>query len=119
MKEYVLDAPLLESHVDTTARAERGRYEKRCNEFNEVSCLMMVSITHGLQKRFEDLPAYDMICELKNIFQKQAHVKWYRITMELFECKITKRASVSASVQKLMGLMEQLRKPVLKIINEM
>jgi hypothetical protein len=33
-KEHVLDAPLLESHVDTATRAERGRYEKRCNEFN-------------------------------------------------------------------------------------
>jgi hypothetical protein len=48
---------------------------KACNEFNEVSCLMLVSIIHGLQKRFEDQPAYDMIGELKNIFQEQAHVK--------------------------------------------
>jgi hypothetical protein len=30
---------------------------------------MLVSIIHGLQKRFEDQPAYGMIGELKNIFQ--------------------------------------------------
>jgi hypothetical protein len=48
----VLDAHLLESHVDTVARVERGRYEKRCNEFNEVSYLILVSITHDLQKAF-------------------------------------------------------------------
>jgi hypothetical protein len=48
----VLDAPLLESHIDIVTHAERGRYEKRCNEFNEISCLMLVSISHDLQKRF-------------------------------------------------------------------
>jgi hypothetical protein len=50
---------------------------------------MLVSMTHGLQKCFEDQPAYEMIGELKNIFQEQARVKWYRVAMELFECKMT------------------------------
>jgi hypothetical protein len=64
----VLDAPLLESYVDIAARAEWGRYEKRCNEFNEMSCLMLVFMTPDLQKCFEDWPVYDMIVQLKNMF---------------------------------------------------
>jgi hypothetical protein len=71
----VIDTPLLESHVDTATRVKRDRYEKRCNEFNEISCLIPVSITQGLQKRFEDQPAYDVIGELKNMFQEQARVE--------------------------------------------
>jgi gag-polypeptide of LTR copia-type len=51
-----------------------------------------------------------MIGKLKNMFQEQARVERYRVAMELFECKMTEEASVSAHVQKLMRLMEQLEK---------
>jgi gag-polypeptide of LTR copia-type len=67
-------------------------------------------MTLDLQKYFQDCPAYDMIDELKNMFQEQPHVEWYRVTMKLFECKMTEEASVNAHVQKLMDLMEQFRK---------
>jgi hypothetical protein len=57
-------------------------------------------MTPDPQKCFQDWPAYDMIGELKNMFQEQAHVERYRVAMELFECKMTEEASVSAHVQK-------------------
>jgi hypothetical protein len=63
-----------------------------------MSYLILVSMTHDLQKRFEDWPAYDMICEIKNIFREQARVERYRVMMKLFECKMTKGGSVSAHV---------------------
>jgi hypothetical protein len=69
-KELVLDAPLPDPPANTATHAERDRYEKKCDESNEVSCLMLVSMTPDLQKRFEDWPAYDMIGELKNMFQE-------------------------------------------------
>jgi gag-polypeptide of LTR copia-type len=96
--------------ADTTIRDERDRYEKKCDESNEVSCLMPVSMIFDLQKCFEDWPTYDMIGELKNMFQEQTRVERYRVAMKLFECKMTEEASVSSHVQKLMGLMEQLGK---------
>jgi hypothetical protein len=51
-----------------------------------------------------------MIGDLKNMCQEQACVERYRVAMELFECKMTEGASVSAHVQKLMGILEQLGK---------
>jgi gag-polypeptide of LTR copia-type len=51
-----------------------------------------------------------MIGELKNILQEQARIERYHVVMELFECKLTEGVSVSAHVQKLMGLMEQVGK---------
>jgi gag-polypeptide of LTR copia-type/GAG-pre-integrase domain/Zinc knuckle len=101
-KEHVLDTPLSDPPADTAM--------KKCDESNEVSCLMLVFITLDLQKSFEDWPAYDMIGDLKNMFQEKACVERYRIAIELFECKMTEGASVSAHVQKLMDLMEQLGK---------
>jgi hypothetical protein len=53
-KKHVLDAPLPDSPTDTATRAERDRYEKKYDESNEVSCLMLVSMTPDLQKCFED-----------------------------------------------------------------
>jgi hypothetical protein len=53
-KEYVLDAPLPDPPVDTATRAERDQYEKKCDESNEVSCLMLVSMTPDFQKCFQD-----------------------------------------------------------------
>jgi gag-polypeptide of LTR copia-type/GAG-pre-integrase domain len=106
----VLDAPLPDPPANTATRVERDRYEKKCDESNEVSCLMLVSMAPDLQKRFEDMSAYDMIGELKNMFQEQTRVERYHVAMEFFECKMNEGASVSAHVQKLMGLMEQLGK---------
>jgi gag-polypeptide of LTR copia-type len=61
-------------------------------------------------KEFWGLTPYDMIGELKNMYQEQALVEWHCVVMKLFECKMTEGASISARIQKLMGLMEQLGK---------
>jgi hypothetical protein len=53
-KEHVLDAPLLDPPVDTATCVEQDLYEKKCDESNEVSCIMLVSMIPDLQKRFED-----------------------------------------------------------------
>jgi gag-polypeptide of LTR copia-type len=100
---------LMKAHT-TTIQKKCLMLEKKCDESNEVSCLMLVSMAPDHQKRFENWPAYNMIGELKNMFQEQACVERYRVVMELFECKMTEGASVSAHVQKLMDLMEQLGK---------
>jgi hypothetical protein len=44
----VLDAPLPDPPTDTATCAERDQYEKKCDESNEVNCLMLVSMTPDL-----------------------------------------------------------------------
>jgi hypothetical protein len=70
----VLDAPYL-NHMLILLLVPSRRYEKRCNELNEMSCLMLVSMTPDLQKYFEDWSTYNMIGELKSMLQEQAHVE--------------------------------------------
>jgi hypothetical protein len=67
-KEHVIDVSLPELLADTATRAERDRYEKKCDESNEMSCFMLVSMTPDLQKCFDDWSAYDMIGKLNNMF---------------------------------------------------
>jgi hypothetical protein len=40
----VLDAPIPDPPADNATRAEREQYEKKCDESNEVSSLMLVSM---------------------------------------------------------------------------
>jgi hypothetical protein len=53
----VLDAPLPGPPAYTAICVERDRYEKKCDESNEVSYLILVSMTLDLQKCFADWPA--------------------------------------------------------------
>ncbi|GKA95551.1 reverse transcriptase domain-containing protein [Tanacetum coccineum] len=40
--------------------------------YNEVACLMLGSMTPELHRQFENYSPYDMLCELKSMFKKQA-----------------------------------------------
>jgi hypothetical protein len=44
----VLDVPVPEPPADIATRTERDQFEKKCDKSNEVSCLMLVSMTLDL-----------------------------------------------------------------------
>ncbi|GJW41522.1 zinc finger, CCHC-type containing protein [Tanacetum coccineum] len=56
-------------------------YTRRVAEQQEVACLMFVSMTPEIQKNLEDRTAFDILQELKTMFQQQAE-------QELFETRI-------------------------------
>ena len=109
-KDHILEQPLPEPPAETATRAEKNEYDKLVDLSNEVSCLMLVSMTPDLQRRMEDWTPCDMIQELKNLYEEQARVEHYRVAIELFSCKMAEGASVRAHVQKMIGLIEQLAK---------
>ncbi|GKF78917.1 hypothetical protein Tco_0234485, partial [Tanacetum coccineum] len=45
--------------------------------YNEVACLMLRSLTPELHRQFENYSPYDMLRELKFMFEKQAGVEWF------------------------------------------
>ncbi|GKE99824.1 hypothetical protein Tco_0023175 [Tanacetum coccineum] len=47
--------------------------------YNEVSCLILGSMTPELHRQFENSSPYDMIKELKSMFEKQAGVERFDI----------------------------------------
>ena len=67
-KLYVLDEPLPEELAENVPRAEKNAYEKHHNDSIDVACLMLATMSSELQKDLENMEAYDMIFNLKEIF---------------------------------------------------
>ena len=57
-KDYVLDAPLGDPPADDAPRNAVRDYERRQSDSNEVSCLMLISMSPDLQRRLEEVTAY-------------------------------------------------------------
>ena len=68
-KLYVLDEPLSEEPVDNAPRAEKNAYEKHHNDSIDVACLMLATMSSEFQKDLENMEAYNMIFNLKEMFQ--------------------------------------------------
>ena len=99
-KLYVLDEPLLEEPSENVPRAEKNAYEKHHNDFIDVACLMLATMSSELQKDLENMEAYDMIFNLKEMFQQQARQERYETTKALHSCKMAEGTSVSTHVLK-------------------
>lgn len=107
-KLYVLDEPHPEKPDDNASRAEKNAYEKHHNDSVDVACLMLVAMSSEIQKDLEHMEAYDMIINLKEMFQQQARQERFETTKALHSCKMTEGSSVSAHVLKMKGYMEHL-----------
>ena len=68
-KLYVLEGPLADEEPAGANRAEREAYQKHINDRSEVSCLMMATMIPELQKQFEDMEVFEIIEQLKSMFQ--------------------------------------------------
>ena len=79
-KLYVLDETLPEEPTDNAHRAEKNAYEKHHNDSIDVACLMLATMSSELQKDLEIMEAYDMIFNLKEMFQYHARQERYGTT---------------------------------------
>ena len=52
-------------------------WQTRFDDYSIVQCAMLYGLEPRLQKRFEHHGAYEMIEELKMIFEAHAHVERY------------------------------------------
>ena len=107
-KLYVLDEPLLEEAAENVPRAEKNAYEKHHNDSIDVACLMLATMSSKHQKDLENMEAYDMIFNLKEMFQQQARQERYETTKGLHSFKMAEGTSVSAHVLKMKGYIEHL-----------
>ena len=82
-KLYVLDEPLPKEPVDNAPRVENNAYQKHHNDSIDVARLMLATMSSELQKDLENMEAYDMILNLKEMFQQQARQERYETTKAL------------------------------------
>ena len=50
------------------AAAQRELFEKKKNDSNDVTCLMLATMSPELQKQFVDMEAYEIMTHLKEMF---------------------------------------------------
>ncbi|GJY62957.1 hypothetical protein Tco_0464417 [Tanacetum coccineum] len=78
--------------------------------YNEVACLILGSMTPELHRQFENSSPYDMIKELKSMFEKQAGVDRFELIQTFYACKQEEGKPVGAYVLKMKDYVEQLER---------
>ncbi|PWA55966.1 hypothetical protein CTI12_AA421050 [Artemisia annua] len=68
-KFYHLEEALPEAPAANATAAVRNAYTRRCNEQQEMACLMLARMIPELQKNSENLASFDMLRELKDYDQ--------------------------------------------------
>ncbi|KAK1432596.1 hypothetical protein QVD17_09493 [Tagetes erecta] len=108
-KLYILEAPVPDQPEANTADARKA-WDKHNEDAVEVACLMQATMSPDLQKNMEDMAAFDMIEQLKGMFQKQARQERHDTMKQLISCKMQEGSSVSAHVLKMKGYIDQMTK---------
>ena len=109
-KLEVLERPLPNEQARKATTAQRELFEKKKNDSNYMTCLMLATMSPELQKQFVDMEAYEIMTHLKEMFQEQARHERFVTTKALTSCKMAPGTSVSAHVLKMKGYIDTLEK---------
>ncbi|KAK8980508.1 hypothetical protein V6N11_081975 [Hibiscus sabdariffa] len=88
----------------------KTKFKKHMDDMVDVRCLMLATMTPELQKQDEDMVAYEMIHNLKEIYEEQARQERYETSKAFFQCKMSEGSPVGAHVIKMMGYIQALEK---------
>ncbi|GJW87643.1 hypothetical protein Tco_0162983 [Tanacetum coccineum] len=108
-KLHHLEEALPEAPPATTTVAVNA-YTRRVAEQQEVACLMLVSMTPEIQKNLEDRPAFEILQELKTMFQQQAEQELFETVKAFHACKQEEGQSVSTYVLKMKAYLDQMER---------
>ncbi|KAK8563326.1 hypothetical protein V6N12_035475 [Hibiscus sabdariffa] len=92
------------------SRADKDKFKKHMDDMVDVGCLMLATMTPELQKQHKDMVSYEMIQNLKEIYEGQACQERYGTSKALFQCKMSEGSPVGAHVIKMMGYIQALEK---------
>ncbi|KAK9018707.1 hypothetical protein V6N11_033754 [Hibiscus sabdariffa] len=109
-KEYVIEEAVPNDPGPNASRADKDKFKKHMDDMVDVGCLMLATMTPELQKQHENMVAYEMIQNLKEIYEGQARQERYETSKALFQCKMSEGSSVGAHVIKMMGYIQTLEK---------
>nr|GEV92610.1 hypothetical protein [Tanacetum cinerariifolium] len=76
-KMYVTEQPLPAAPAADSAANMQAEWNAIYDAYNEVACLILGSMNFELYRQFENSSPYDIIKELKSMFEKQAGMKGY------------------------------------------
>ncbi|KAK8621633.1 hypothetical protein V6N13_081066 [Hibiscus sabdariffa] len=109
-KDYVIEEAIPNDPGPSASRVDKDKFKKHMDNMLDVGCLMLATMTPELQKQHEDMVAYEMIQNLKEIYEGQARQERYETSKALFQCKMSEGSPVGAHVIKMMGYIQTLEK---------
>ncbi|KAK8686057.1 hypothetical protein V6N13_125084 [Hibiscus sabdariffa] len=118
-KEYVNEEPVPDEPTANAPRVDKDKFKKHMDDMVDVGCLMLATMDSELQKQHENMVAYEMIQNLKEIYEGQARQERYETSKPLFQCKMTEGTLVGAHVIKMMGYVQTLEKLGFPLKNEL
>nr|GEV40899.1 zinc finger, CCHC-type [Tanacetum cinerariifolium] len=95
------------------------KYYETVNLEQEVACLMLLSMSPDLQRTLEKYNAYDMLKELKTMFEEQAKHELFKIVKAFHACKQEEGQSVSSYLLKMKSYLDTLECLFYVIPNEL
>ena len=101
--QYVHDAPLGPPPAPAVSEDVKNVYETRVTRYSQVQCAILCSLEAELQKRFEHHDPYELVHELKAIFETHAAVESYEASKHFFGCMMEEGSSVSEHVLAMSG----------------
>ncbi|GJZ44651.1 retrotransposon protein, putative, ty1-copia subclass [Tanacetum coccineum] len=109
-KMYVIEQPLPAAPAADSEAQVLSQWNAVYDAYNEVACLILGSMTPELHRQFENSSPYDMIKELKAMFEKQAGVERFDLIQTFHACKQEEGKPVAAYVIQMKGYVDQLER---------
>ncbi|GKA16630.1 retrotransposon protein, putative, ty1-copia subclass [Tanacetum coccineum] len=112
IKQPIPPAPAVDSAANVLDSAANVlvKWHAVYDAHNEVACLMLGSMTLELLRQFENYSPYEMLQELKFMFEKQARVERFDLIQTCHACKQEDGKPVGAYVLKMKDYVEQLER---------
>ncbi|GKB75377.1 hypothetical protein Tco_0942272, partial [Tanacetum coccineum] len=115
-----VEQPMTPAPDPKTADPEAiDKYYDSVNVEQEVTCLMLSSISPNLHRTIENFNAYDMMKELKTMFEDQAKRELFKIVKAFHACKQEDGQSVSSYLLKMKSYLDTLEHLGFAVPNEL
>ena len=119
-KDYVLGKALGDPPAATAPADEKAVYQSRKDDYGVIKSTMLFAMESDLQNRFEDYPGpFEILEELKTMFQTQARSERYEICKKFFNDKMEEGSSVSEHAIEMTGYTQRLEQLDCKIPEEL
>ena len=105
---YVLDAPLPVCPSVDASVGDQIAYQKHLDDSIIAACIMLASMSPGLQKQHEAMTAYDIITHLKELFHEQVRSERFDVSKMLFRSRMQEETSPLQYALKMQGYIVRL-----------
>jgi hypothetical protein len=119
-KAYVLEQALGDPPAKEAPTHEKAIYQSHKDDYGVIKSTMLFAMEPELQNHFEEFSGpFEILEELKTMFQTQARSERSEISEKFFNCKIEEGSSVSEHAIKMSGYTQRLEQLDCKIPEEL